>query len=347
MEATEATSGQRATLRDPAAQAALDDDGFAVVPLLSAEEVAELRRAHERLVEPPADAQIVFDYMQPDRSVMEQITGLLAPYWARHLDEVFTDHAVAFSTFVVKYPGHESGMYLHDDRSFVDERRFRACTMWVPLVDTSPELDNGCLHLVPGSHQIMPAASGTNTPDWIRPYEHYLIEHLRPVSVPAGHALVYDTKALHWSPPNLSDGPRPAIASAIYPRAAQLVHVVGDGPHRRRIYAVDTDFFVQHHPRSIEEGMPEGYALLEEYDEPLVDADPAAIGAAVGRPDDRPEPWGGAAAAEGEDQAEAVGEGAALEPAADPADGSDAPPAPVRRPLPRRIAGRLKRLVAG
>jgi hypothetical protein len=332
------------TLRDPVAQAALERDGFAVVPLLDADEVAELLDAHERLVGRPDEAEIVFDYMQDDRSVMQAVTRMLAPYWARRVPEVFTDHAVAFSTFVVKYAGQESGMYLHDDRSFVDERRFRACTMWVPLVDTSPELQNGALHLVPGSHRIMAAASGTNTPDWIRPYEHYLLQHLRPVAVPAGHALVYDTKSLHWSPPNLSDAPRPAIASAMYPREADLVHVVGEGLHHRRVYAVDPEFFVLHHPRSLEQRMPDGYELVEEYDEAEVEADPATIAAAVGHPDELPvawaEPEGDAPDADADDRTTpAVGE-------AEGEEGGDPLTAPRRRPLVRRVGGRLKRMVA-
>ncbi|HYF46426.1 MAG TPA: phytanoyl-CoA dioxygenase family protein [Acidimicrobiales bacterium] len=279
---------------DPAVDAAMARDGYVTVPFLSSDEVEEILEGYRRIVPTPDEGVMAFDYMRPDRSAMEAVAGLLAPYWERHLPGLFVDHDVVFSTFVIKPPSADSTMYLHDDRTYVDESRHRSCTVWIPLVDTSPELRNGCLHVVVGSHRIMTAASGTNTPDWIRPFEGYLAAHATPVSVPAGSALVYDTRTVHSSPPNLSDRPRPAIAAAMAPRGAELIHVFADDLHHRRVFAIDKDFFVRWHPRQLERRMPPDYPLIREYDEPVVDADPAVV-AAVCDPSDIPVPTGPAA----------------------------------------------------
>lgn len=284
-----APTAQR-VLRDPVSDEALASQGYAVVPLLEPDEVDEVRAAcRARLSDPDAPGPMAFDYMQDDRTAMRRVAELLTPFWERHLPDVFAEHDVVFSTFVLKPPGHGSGMFLHDDRTFVDEAQHRAFTVWVPLVDTSPEIGNGCLYILPGSHRIMPAASGTGTPDWIRPYERYLERYLVPLSMTAGEALVYDTKTLHGSTANLTDQTREAIATAVAPRGAELVHVVADGD-LRHVHRVDHDFFQDVHPRQIEaDGMPERYPLVRTYTETRLEADPLAI-ASVCDPDDVPVP---------------------------------------------------------
>lgn len=276
---------------DAERQVEFDDQGYAVVPFLSAAEVRGLIDGYAEIVPEPDEEIIAFDFTRDDRAVMDSVAALLSPVFDRHVPEHFVGHEAIFWTFVIKPPGPHSEMCLHDDRTYVDETRHRACTVWIPLVDTSPELANGCLYVVPGSHRIMPAASGTNIPNWIEPYEAYLKRYARPVTVPAGSALIYDVRTLHCSPPNLSGKSRPAIAAAVVPEGEQLVHVVGDGPHKRRVYAVDRQFFIDHHPYSIESGMPSGYQLLSEYWEERVSADPDAV-ALVGDPGDVPVPTG-------------------------------------------------------
>jgi hypothetical protein len=230
---------------------------------------------------------MAFDYMQADRAAMARVDDLLTPLWQERLPRWFVDLDVVFSTFVIKRPGLDSGMFLHDDRTFVDERRHRAHTLWIPLVDTSPELDNGCLYILPGSHHLMPAASGTGTPDWVRPYEQYLERFLLPLSMRAGEALLYDTKTLHGSTPNRTDVTREAIAVALAPGGADLVHVVADGPERV-VHQVDRQFFQDVHPHDIaEHGMPDRYPVVERYVETTTDVDPVAM-AAICDPDEVP-----------------------------------------------------------
>lgn len=350
-----ATEDQR-VFRDPERQEEFDTQGYTVVPFLSADEVQGVLDGYAEIVPEADEAIIAFDYTRDDRRVMHEVAALLSPVFARHIPSHFLSHEAIFWTFVIKPASPHSEMCLHDDRTYVDASRHRACTVWIPLVDTSPELENGCLCVVPGSHRIMPAASGTNIPNWIEPYDSYLKRYARPVAVPAGSGLIYDTKTLHWSPPNLSDQPRPAIAAAVVPSGEQLVHVVGEGLHRRRVYAVDRQFFVDHHPYSIEQGMPPGYDLLEEYWEERVSADPAAV-ALVGDPGDVPVPAGPAVAAEPRDYpghaSEPSDEGAepAVTPesaeADDPGAASPAltmtPPEPVG---PGRLRSRLRGFLA-
>ena len=331
---TEGSSGR--IFLDEARQAEYDREGYTTLPLLSPAEVQALLEGYADLV-PEADEEfIAFDFTRDDRAVMDGVARLLKPLFARKVPEHFVHHQAIFWTFVIKPAGPHSEMALHDDRTYVEEAHGRACTVWVPLVDTSPELDNGYLCVVPGSHTILQAASGTNIPNWFEPYDQYLRDHSVGVAVPAGTALIYDSKTLHWSPPNRSHEVRPAIAVAVVPAGAPLVHVVGEGMYHRRVYAVDEQFFVDHHPTLVEGGMPDGYTLVREYREGRVSADPEDVARAIGA-DDVPVPTHEVTApvprvyrpGEPEDPTEARVEPPAPEPAPDSAEPTPAEPAPA------------------
>lgn len=270
------------TLCDPAHERAYLEDGFVVMPLLDRDEVTEIESMYWALV-PDGDHGLTVDYLRPDRSYMRRISEMLAPVWERHLPRVFTDHHAIFVTFVVKHPGVASEMFLHEDRSWVDERVFRSGTLWIPMTDVGPGIDNGGLQIVRHSHRLATCWSGTGTPDLIRPYETTLRRHLEPVAVRAGSAVFYDSRTLHASPPNRTDAPRVALACGIAPRDAQLIHVVATGRRHRQIFAVDIDFFIDHGPGEINAGMPPGYRLIEEMDETPA-LSPGEVGAVTGGP---------------------------------------------------------------
>jgi hypothetical protein len=255
------------TFREPALEAEYRREGFVVAPLLDRREIEHLLAGYRALV-PPGDHGLTIDFMRPDRTYMHQIAELIEPVWARHFPELFVDHRPVLTSFITKHPGPTSNMFLHEDRTLVDERHFRSGTLWVPLVDVGPDLDNGGLQLIPKSHLLNEVMAGTDTPELFRPYTEYLEELLQTAAMPAGHALYYDTRTLHASPPNLSSAPREAIVCAVAPRAADLIHVVGTSRRHRRVHRVDEAFFLEVHPHTVRsEEIEERYPVLMEFDD--------------------------------------------------------------------------------
>ena len=269
-----AISAVAPTLANPGFEQQYREDGFAVMPFLDPGEAAGIEAMYWDLA-PEGDNGLTVDYLRPDRSYMARISEMLAPVWDRHFPSVFTDHRAIFVTFVVKHPGLTSDMFLHEDRSWVDERRLRSGTLWIPLVDVGPGNPNGGLEIVRHSHRLATCWSGTGTPDLIRPWEACLRAALEPVTVPAGSAVYYDSRTLHASPANLTDSPRVALACGVAPWDAQLIHVVATGRRHRRIHAVDEDFFIRFGPGEVmSSGMPDRYPIIEEHDEdPLLTAE--------------------------------------------------------------------------
>ena len=255
-----------AVLRDPALDAEFHEHGLVTMPFLDPDEVAQLRAAYAEIA-PSDDYGLAIDYMRPDRTFMARVAALLEPIWARHFPEVFVDRRPILTTFVTKHPGAQSNMYLHDDRTYVDERHHRAGSLWVPLVDTGPDLDNGQLFAIPGSHRFARAMSGTGTDDLFRPFAAALEPYLVGLTVPAGHAAFYDSRTLHTSPPNLSRERRSAVACAVVPVGAQLVHIVATSERHRLVHGVDDDFFLDIHPHTIDATLADRYPVLDEFDD--------------------------------------------------------------------------------
>lgn len=255
-------SADRPLLRHPEREAAFSGDGYVVLPFLDGEETATLREASLGLHGDSEDG-LVIDYTSTDRSAMEAAARLASGIWERHVPEHFVDMRPVFTSFVVKHSGRESSMFLHDDRTYVDERHHRAATVWIPLVDVGPGLDNGGLAVVPRSTELAVGPSGTRTPEPFRLYERHLVDRLVPLAVDAGSAVVYGNRLLHGSASNDSDLPRPAIVCVLIPREAELIHVVGAGRRRRAVHRVDEQFFLRHHPHDLERGMPSEYPVVE------------------------------------------------------------------------------------
>ncbi len=253
-------------LCDPEADRLLADRGYVVVPFLDDDEVQSLRVGYRALA-PPDDDGITIDFVRDDRRVLRAVADLLAPTWQRHLDGVFVDHRPVVATFVVKHPGPGSEMVLHNEPTFVDSEVPVTYNIWIPLVAATAEPPNGALELVPGSHRLAFGLAGFDTPLLFRPYERFLRRHTITLDVPAGAAVIYDTRLLHVSGPNLTEAPRPAIAAAIAPRSTPLVHVVCGGRRSRLVYAIGEDFFLDVHPQSAAAVLAAGHRLVREAQE--------------------------------------------------------------------------------
>lgn len=281
-----APDGAPATFRDPEMQSRFVHDGIVRFPALGPDDLARIEVLHRArsATEGPAFAP---DFAAADRSLVAETTTLARELLDPVIERVFADHRICFATLVVKDVGDSSGMEPHDDRSYVDERRHRALTVWVPTIDTSPEIDNGCLHVVPGSHRLATSPAGSNTPDWYRPYLQVLAEGSVPFPCRAGDALAYDTRTVHHSPPNRSGRVRLALAVVVVPRGAEIVHVEAMDRVRRRLYVVDEEFYLRHSPRSLRHRVPPEAELIEEFEVDERDVEPTSVAELV--PDvDRP-----------------------------------------------------------
>jgi hypothetical protein len=236
----------RALLRDSEAEARLSERGVTAIPLLDPDDVEALRALYQRL-HPRAGLgfDTDFAYLAPDhkREVARGIREVVAP----RLADVLHPFRVFNLTFVVKWPGGGSELPVHCDWAYVDERRHRCATVWVPLGDTSPHSRNGPLGVLPRSHRLPQVPRGANSVPWYAGYREQLGSHLEFQSVGAGDALLFDCRILHGSAATESDLPRIAVAAMVTGAEVPLrYHHQADDTWE--VFEIDDDFFVRHGP---------------------------------------------------------------------------------------------------
>lgn len=280
MSETPRTRRPGAVLCDPELDEHLRTEGWALVPVLGPDDLAALTDVFWANT-PEGDHGIRLDFLRSDPATKRRLSDAIAPVWDRLMPETFVHHRPIYSSFVVKYPGEDSRMYLHRDIGVDDERRTTAYSMWLPLEDVSVERGNGVLEIVPKSHQIDHGAFGLSSSILFAPYAAALQELAVPVTMAAGTALVYDARLIHGSPPNQTALPRLAMGCLVARDGAPVVHVQATGRRHRQVHAVDRDFFIEHTPAEIRsQGMPEGYPVIEELDD-LVTLTPDEVRAAL------------------------------------------------------------------
>jgi phytanoyl-CoA hydroxylase len=116
--------------------------------------------------------------------------------------------------FVTKLPDRNderSDIPLHQDNGYGQLEPMTDITVWIPLVDTNAQ--NGCLHIVPGSHR---GGLLEHSPAGVNPVliEAATRESATPVEARAGEGIAFSGLTLHGSGPNHS----PNVRAALYVR---------------------------------------------------------------------------------------------------------------------------------
>ena len=188
--------------RDDAHQEQFERDGYIELPFYNEAEIRELNELYYRLH--PKDEKGFFpSTFSKDKTYRQTADTEIRRICERPMSQYCTDIKVVCGSFIVKSPGKESGMCVHQDMTLVDESRFVGINIWVPLVDLT--VQNGALFVIPGSHRLFPTYRGSSIPEFFSPVMDDMIDYLQPVLLKAGTAVFFDQSIIHFSPPNYSD----------------------------------------------------------------------------------------------------------------------------------------------
>ena len=241
------------TFGDLALERAFQRDGWVVMDLLAAEEVAELARVFESIAG-VADEPIYSSWSQAlavRAATDEAIRSVTLP----RLCALLPGRAMVFAGFMAKAVGPETAFPIHQDPTVVDEERWTPLTFWVPLVDVGPA--TGCMQAIPGSHRL----DASPRPAF-RPFPHQhedarLRPLLRPVPMRAGQVMLSHPALFHASTPNSGAGRRVACVGIVVPADAEVRY------YRRReaepvidVHPVPPGFYVRACPGDSTDALP-------------------------------------------------------------------------------------------
>ncbi len=192
--------------RDEIVQQQFEVDGFVRFPFYTPKEINELLNLYQQLH--PKDEKGFFpSTFSKDKSYRKIADEEIRRIGERSISHYLIDYRVVCGSFIVKSPGAESIMPVHQDMTLVDETEFTGINIWCPLVDLNDT--NGVLYALKGSHRFFPTYRGSTIPDIYNSIQEEIIQYMEPVYLKAGEAIVFDQSIIHYSPPNISDKIRP------------------------------------------------------------------------------------------------------------------------------------------
>lgn len=242
---------------DPAVQATFDRHGYVACPVLTRAEVEALRQAMASLE--PADAyapahRYHCSFLDDRLSYKQAAFALLRDAFARFMNEQLPDYVVLSANFYVKPPGRGE-LVGHQNWPVLADLDQTTLTVWCPLVDCDAE--NGTLHVVPGSHKLLPHVQSPRAPAYFDGFMAAVVgRYLRPVPTRAGDGVIFDDSLIHGSPDNRRAEPRVAVQLLCVPRGSAPVFHFVDGPDAFDLIAIDENFFLTHSPEALNERQP-------------------------------------------------------------------------------------------
>ncbi|MBL4669271.1 MAG: phytanoyl-CoA dioxygenase family protein, partial [Flavobacteriales bacterium] len=199
----------------------IEENGYAVVDFIAPEELSALLGVYnsEHQIESTKGGMFYSVYSKDTayrKRIHEKIDTILSP----HLSKYFKDYKNSLNFFINKLSGDNSAFSIHQDSSAIDEFKYSALSVWMPLQDVDET--NGALWLVEKTHLMFsPFRSVSFSPPFSNIRET-VKNYLKPIRLKAGQALIFDARVIHTSGKNTSGKDRLAVVSGILPKAASF-----------------------------------------------------------------------------------------------------------------------------
>ncbi|MFT4600102.1 MAG: ectoine hydroxylase-related dioxygenase (phytanoyl-CoA dioxygenase family) [Arenicella sp.] len=184
------------------------EKGFVVVPFLSSDEVVNLLGNYKQFY-PNGVKGFHTTTFENDVKHREGVDLAIQKVCGSHIENIFKNYQIFFSSFIVKAPGKESELIVHQDMTLLDEMKYSGINIWCPLIDLTTE--NGAIHVLPKSHRLFKTYRGSSIPDIYDGVVDEVKSVLEPLYLKAGEAVIFDQSIIHYSPPNISEVERPVI----------------------------------------------------------------------------------------------------------------------------------------
>ena len=233
--------------KDPQLQAQFEQDGVVTFQLLSEEEVNALKEFYLGLTH-AADEGFHASMFNPSDEYKQAVDQKIKEVVGNKMEDILIDYRPLYANFMVKEPGENSKMKIHQDWTYVDENQYTSVAIWLPLMDLDHH--NGCLYFLKGNHKFENRFRGPGIPC---PYDnlHEAIETSYSTKTPlkAGEVACWHHSVIHWSPPNISEETRIAPTMILVPKEAPVYHYFADysGPSNKvERFEVDTDFYMNY-----------------------------------------------------------------------------------------------------
>jgi hypothetical protein len=234
------------------------EDGYVVIPFLTADEVSKLTDFYYQFHPRELNGMYATAHM-PDLDLRVKMNNFIKDVFDRAISETCVNYNPLGGSFIAKGKGEQGALEPHQDWNIVDEEQYRSFNIWTPLVDLKE--NNGVIRVMHGSHLWLKSFRSANIPSAYSQVNELLWKKMRPLYMKAGEALIYDHRLVHASGPNRSDEIRLAAVYGIIPKDAQMFYYHKADEETIEVFESNPEFFLY---GNIFEG-PKGLSLVEKF----------------------------------------------------------------------------------
>lgn len=240
-----------------------NEKGYVTIPFLNPDDIEFLKAKFFETIEESGGpktsgnvdfesvSEITYDFTFIDKNTdyKQKVFDIITEKFQSKADHYLNNYVPIIANYIrKKKDGGE--VPLHQNWAFVDEEKYTSVSIWVPLVDSNAE--NGTLQMVNGSHKRFGKYRGPMVPWELRNLKQEIIEnHLTPMNVKAGQAVILDDSIVHYSNINKTPGLRLAIQLIMVPKEAHSIHYHLDrelDPNSIHLLETNVDFYTHFHP---------------------------------------------------------------------------------------------------
>ena len=233
--------------KNAADQAAINRSGYSRFPYLSEREVADLHAFYKAETDEGDLSGFHASMFNEDPMYRKGMDERIRSVLQQRFNEFFRgEYELLYANFMVKEPGVDSEMKIHQDWSYVDENGADSFAIWIPLQDLTTK--NGALEVYPGSHNSKNYARGPGvTCPFFDEWDQIKTRYMKPLYLQQGEAVIWNHRLAHYSPPNLTEQPRIAITAIIVPKSEKVYHYYKESSSSPvEQYEVDKDFYMNY-----------------------------------------------------------------------------------------------------
>jgi hypothetical protein len=205
----------------------IHEKGYAVIPFLNQNQLTEIRNLYKQ--EHSLDIKnggMFYSLYSKDLAYRKRIHEVIGAILKPILDENLVNYKNIVNTFITKASGPESEFYVHQDTTAMDEFNYSPLSIWIPLQDITSE--NGALGVIEKSHWFFSPYRGISFPSPFQKINSYIRAYLNPIYLKAGEAIVFDSRIVHHSMPNISGSDRLVALCGIFPIEAEFISCYKD-----------------------------------------------------------------------------------------------------------------------
>jgi ectoine hydroxylase-related dioxygenase (phytanoyl-CoA dioxygenase family) len=230
-------------IKDEELEKRINHDGFAVIDLLDAEAIKALSPLFEFHFKNRSDYSGRYSSMDSlDGEQRLSIHNKIVEAISSSIDKYFSNWKIPISIIYSKRADGVDDTDWHQDPSFMLNQHLEPIyAIWCPLVDV--DKSGGVLGIIPGSHKVMHELRNPLRKWLLASNRRELDKCAYYFNLKAGEAIIYDSRTIHSSSPNLSSIERDCIVLRITHKKAEFFSMEFCDESTTEIWTQEESFF--------------------------------------------------------------------------------------------------------